>query len=285
MAFACILLAWSAGSARAAGALDGVAAATSAAAVQAPAAVVTATQQATTSLRRSNEPVRRVARPAVAPAREAARPAVAPARVAARPAVAPAAAAPVPTVPRPDPAPVLKAGVDAVSTAPVVNTDADASAQTGGAATSDTAGERRQATPGHARATAASLAAQSVVARGKHRAAHGFGGLSAARTTTGLQQSVIASAKTPSFTAAGWRNRAAAADAHRPQGEPGTAPVSGPGGATSVAAASSAAASAAGLLGLLLFLTFAAQRLGALIRLQPDCAPPAPFLALPERPG
>ena len=148
-------------------------------------------------------------------------------------------------------APVLKSGADAVSAAPVVKSGADAVS----------ADRRKQGATG---------------------------GLSAAQipTTIGRPQLVLlASGKAPSATtASGWRNRTPAG-AQRPQGEPGMPPVSGSGGATSVAAASSAVAPAAGLLGLLLLLTFAAQRLGGLIRLRPDWAPPAPLLALHERPG
>ena len=79
---------------------------------------------------------------------------------------------------------------------------------------------------------------------------------------------------------------AAAGPAVQAHSEPATVPARKTGGSTSTAgSASSAAASAAALLGLLLLLTFAAQRLGAIVRLRPDWVPPPPFLALPERPG
>ncbi len=283
--FACVLLAWSAGPARAAWALDGVATATPAVTKQAPAPGTVgvpapadaAVQVATTSLRHAGEPVHKVARPAVAAPQAAV-------------AAAPVPNTPVATEPRPGPAvstaPVLKRGADAVSTAPVLNGGADASTQPGDAAAHETAGK---AASGHARATAASAAADRDADHRKQPTAGGFAGLGAAAwipATTGVPQLVqLGSDKTQSVTASGWRNRTPAAGTHRPQGGPGATPLGGSGGATSVAAASSAAASAAGLLGLLLLLTFAAQRLGALVRLQPDWAPPAPFVALPERPG
>jgi len=63
-----------------------------------------------------------------------------------------------------------------------------------------------------------------------------------------------------------------------------SAPASQPTGPAS-AGSSTGGVGTAGLVGLLGILLFVLQRLGTLVRLQPEWAPMPPFLALPERPG